>query len=557
MLKYELIGENDYIFGIKECISENRGLENIEELLNLDSSVEKDWKNLINIKKAVECIAKHIENKSNFFIIVDEDADGYSSAAIIYQYIKQHDDEINIKWYVHEEKVHGIKGVKIPPGTDIVIVPDSSSDEFEEHKKIKEKNIDIVVIDHHVIERGESPYAIIVNPQLGGDNNLSLSAAGVVYKVCKGLDDYFWTDFADNYLDLVALGNIADSMSMKEKETRYYVNKGLSEINNDFFRALINKQKYSLNGKLNPTSIGFLISPLINAVTRIGSVKDRIDMFKSFIGIKELVNYKPRGKDEILVPLVDDMARRCVNIKSKQNRIKEKISCDVKEIIHKYKLNNNKMIIVRYPNMQKGMSGLIANNIAQEYKRPSAVLSGDNNGTLSGSARGYDKSGFRNLKNVVLDTGFFEMAKGHLSAFGLEIKESNFDNAIISLNKYLQSVDFEKNVIDFLIPFESMNKYIIQEICSLEDVWGKEVEEPLLMIKEIELKKCNINLIGSKEDTITIAYNDVTYIMFKKDTNTYNQILNAQKLNIIGKAKINKYKEYVNHQICIDEYEII
>ncbi|PKR83526.1 DHH family phosphoesterase [Heyndrickxia camelliae] len=559
MFKYRLIGDNDYIFDVKGTIAKNRGITDIDEYLNLDHSVEIPWRKLINVEKAINCIGRHIEEKSKIYIVIDADTDGYTSGSIIYQYIKLQDNEIDIQWHVHKEKKHGIKDVVIPEDVDLVIIPDSSSDEHDIHKELSERGIEVVVIDHHEIELGESPYAIVVNPQLGGGNNLSLSAAGVVYKVCKGLDVYFWTNYADYFLDLVALGNIADSMSMKEKETRYYVNRGLNEINNDFFRALIKQQEYSLNGKINPTSVGFYISPLINAVTRIGSLQDRIDMFKAFIGTKERVPYKPRGSDEILVPLVDDMARRCYNAKNKQNRMRDKIAVEIVEKVTNEELYKNKVIIVHGIEMENGLTGLIANHISSKFKRPSLILSGKNEkGNLKGSARGYDQSGFKELKDIVLQTGLFEMAKGHSSAFGLEIKEENIQAANKALNELLKDVSFEDIYeIDFEIPYTSLNKSILKEICELEGLWGKGLEETLILVKNIEIDKVELHLIGKKEDTISIKHNEIEFIMFRQSSDIFQQMQNAETIELVGKAKVNEYKGNVNYQIYIDDFNIL
>src|SRR5690606_19781363 len=136
-----------------------------------------------------------------------------------------------------------------------------------------------------------------------------LSGAGVVIKFCEALDRNLGLDYSPSFYDLVALGNIADSMLMTELETRYYVQEGLKEVNNDFFNALISKQEYSMGGKVNITGVNFYISPLINSVIRVSNLSEKIDMFKAFIGEKELVKYKPRGSDETLVPLVSDVAR--------------------------------------------------------------------------------------------------------------------------------------------------------------------------------------------------------------------------------------------------------
>lgn len=559
MFTYRLIGENDYIFDVQGTISDNRGIADISKVLQIDKAAEISWKKLKNIDKAIQKIAFHIENKSKILLIIDADTDGYTSASIIYQYIKQQDEEANIEWIVHAEKKHGIKGIEIPNDVDFLIIPDASSSEAEEHRRIHNQGVDIVVIDHHEMEEEESPYAIIVNPQLGGGNNTDLSAAGVVYKVCKGLDEYFWTDYADYYLDLVALGNIADSMSMRNKETRYYVNRGLIDINNDFFKALLNQQEYSMKGKVNPISVSFYISPLTNSVTRVGTIDERRDLFKAFICHREMVAYKPRGKDEIMVPFVSDMARQCYNIKNRQNRIKEKLTQAIDTVIETNDLCVNKLLFISETvGMEKGLTGLIANSIASKYKRP-VLITGEENqeGVLTGSGRGYDKGGFKELRKEIIDSGLFNSAKGHMSAFGFELVKENKEKVMKVMN---QRLDLEFNdvfEVDFQLPLSSVTDLFLKQICELEDVWGKDLEEPYILINNIYPKKLNIKLVGKKEDTISFSHNNVSFVMFKQSKDVYEQIQSVESLEVLGKAKVNEYKGKKDYQIVIEDYNVI
>ena len=101
----------------------------------------------------------------------------------------------------------------------------------------KDKGIDIIVLDHHEREE-DNPYALIVNNQCSKDYpNKQLCGGGIVYRWLQALDDYYWNEFADDYLDLVAFSNISDVMDLREYETRYLVDCGLLNIKNKFLKA--------------------------------------------------------------------------------------------------------------------------------------------------------------------------------------------------------------------------------------------------------------------------------------------------------------------------------
>lgn len=555
MFKYNLIGDNDYLFDITGSLSQNRGVNDLNEYLNLDKKVTRSWKNYTNIHKAVEVISKHIDNNSNIFILPDQDADGYTSASIMYQYLKLQNNELNIEWDVHDKKIHGLNEMEILSHIDLVIIPDASSNEVEIHKKLTERGIDVVVIDHHDVSLEGDQYAIIVNPKQDNKGNVNLSGAGVVYKVCEALDDHYKTDYAEYFLDLVAVGLIGDMMSLKDKEIRYYVNEGLENINNDFLRSLIIKQEYSMKKVVNPTTIAFYIVPLINAVTRVGTKEERMDLFKAFIGHKELVKYKSRGSDEYqLVPFIDDMARQCTNIKNRQGRTSDKA---LNEIISKYVIDDNaKVLVIQDTTIQSGTSGLIANQLASKYMKPVLILSTESKETFKGSGRGCKT--FSDFKNTVNKTGLFEFAEGHDAAFGVEIKKENIPLVQDKLNKLLANEVFQVSYdVDFVLPINSVSTYFLEEITGLSNVWGRDISEPLFVVNKIDVSKVEISVIGKNQDTITFNHNDVSFIMFKQDINSIQDLMDAKMIEVIGKASVNEYKDNITYQTIISDYNIL
>ena len=97
-MKYQLFenSHNDRD-NIIETILFNRGIENPQEYLNLDSYCCNDYNNLDNIDKAVECFEQHFERKDDIVILVDCDPDGYTSAALIYNHIKELDENFPVR----------------------------------------------------------------------------------------------------------------------------------------------------------------------------------------------------------------------------------------------------------------------------------------------------------------------------------------------------------------------------------------------------------------------------------------------------------------------------
>ncbi|MFC8686002.1 DHH family phosphoesterase [Brevibacillus porteri] len=559
-MRYKLLGDNDYVFDPIGSVLSNRGIEDAEKYLNLNAKVCIPYSKLKSIDKAVCTTIKHIENKSVIYIMVDPDVDGFTSASILYSYLKLVSPELEIIWDVHKGKEHGIANITIPDNVNLVIVPDSGSNDFDKHKELYIKGIDVIILDHHEVEY-ESKHAIVINSQISDYPNKNLSGAGIVYKFCKALDDELWLDYADYFLDLVALGNISDSMSMGEYETRYFVNKGLKNINNEFFLALFKQQEYSTKGVASITNVSFYITPLINATIRFGTIEDKVDMFKAFIGEKSLVKYKPRGSDEFVYePFSTNMARRCYNLRSKQSRACGKIVEGLSQKVDLEILKGNKVVVLDARKELEGslLSGLIANQIASKYKRPTVVFSSFKNNLLCGSARGYNKSELKDFKDIVLKTGLFDYAQGHANAYGLGLKEEYVDQAITTLNMLLKDITFEEVFeVDFSLKANSISESLIYTIHEHSFIWGKGIEEPSFFISNLPVTKDNITLMGKNNDTVKINNNNIDFIFFKSSEDAYNQLLQEKEINVIGRASVNYFGKELHPRIIVDEYEFI
>jgi len=124
----------------------------------------------------------------------------------------------------------------------------------------------------------------------------------MIYKFCEVLDDKLGISQAHNYIDLAALGEIADVMDRTYTETNYIIMEGLKNIHNEGFKTLIESQAYSLKDKavspykgLTPIDIAFYIAPLINAITRVGTITEKEAMFYCFIEPNRAMQSTKRG----------------------------------------------------------------------------------------------------------------------------------------------------------------------------------------------------------------------------------------------------------------------
>lgn len=341
----------------------------------------------------------HIQNNDSIFMVVDEDADGYTSSAILLNYLHTLVPkyvESKIKYWVHEKKQHGIILDAIPEDTKLVIALDASSNEFELHKILAEKGIDVLIIDHHHAEKF-SEYACVINNQMCDYPTKSLSGAGMTFKFCTYLDSLRDTNFANNFIDLAALGIISDMMDLRDLETRHIVSTGLSQVRNPFFKTMIKRNQRSIGDDLTPMGVAFYVTPFINAVTRIGNQDDKILMFESMLDFKayEIIPSTKRGCSGQTETRVEQACRNCSNIKSRQATLRDKSLLTIENIIEEEHLLENKILAVRLADtsLDKNLTGLVANQIMGKYQKPVLILNKivkeDGEIYWEGSGRGY------------------------------------------------------------------------------------------------------------------------------------------------------------------------
>ena len=559
----------------KQTILLNRGIENWKQYLNLNEDCIHDFNLLKNIDKAVSCFVKHIENKSRIHIIVDSDVDGYTSASMVYRYIKQLGENINVTYSLHTKKQHGIsEDIEIPKDCELLIIPDAGSNDIEQCKELVEKGIDVIILDHHICDK-ENDFAIVVNNQMCDYPNKNFCGAGIVYKFLKAIDDELWEDYADKMLDIVALGNISDVMDMRECETRYYVDLGLSKIRSKLFKALIEKQSYSMNGVVNIISVQFYVTPILNSMIRVGSAEDKDLLFRAFIETDEVFKYKKRGEtEESDEDIYTRAARLCYNAKNRQGKEVQKGVDAIDKLIQEKEIYKDKVMFINVSDiLGETLTGLVAIKIAEKYNRPCLLLRRQKvreDGSLyyGGSCRNFDNSPIESLKDFLDSTGTFEFVQGHDNAAGISIPRENVTKSIELCNERLTDVDFQKYFnVDFDMECDDLSVAFIKAIDEMKDIFGQGIKEPLVHIKNIPIWSENFFVMGKNSNSWKVINDEgYAFVKFNVDVDKdevlqiYNSNLDREEeyslgnIDVVGTVSINNYNNILTPQIIIKDY---
>lgn len=557
-MKVKLINLPNPLFSPIEQVLFNRNISygDCNKFINLDINFRLDPLSLKNMEKGADLLLKHLKKNSNIYIIVDSDCDGYTSASALTIYLSTIKPDIKLNYIMHEGKEHGICE-PIPDDCDFLIIPDASSNEIEKHVELAQRNIDILILDHHLFNRNNDSPAVIINSQDGQYLNTQLCGVGVVYQFCRYLDSKLNINHADDIIDLVALGLIGDMMSLTSLETLSIITKGLLNINNKLFQAIIQKQSFSIK-EINPTSIAFYVVPLINAAIRMGTMEEKDVIFHAFIEPDKLIPSTKRGT-EGTETLSEQAVRYMSNCKNRQTTAVKNTMSDIENNIALNGLLKNSILTVIDENINSKIVGLVANKVASEYQRPTLVLHtiGDN---LVGSGRNYQHSEIEDFRKYLINTELFNFCEGHSSAFGTNISTNNLNDFIELTNDELKNIDFSRKFeVDFDFDINCPSELIFL-LNKYKYLYGQGIFEPLISVRNIKINKDNISILGANKNTLKIngEVPCMKFFLTDAEKDYFDDIIfndKQVKIDIVGKGNVNLFAGSYTPQIIIEDFE--
>ena len=575
-MRYQLIKPINPDYSTIEQILTNRGIKR-EDVYHYLNTTDDDISSPLDLGEkslnaAAQSIIQHIFSKDKTLVICDCDCDGFTSAALLINYLYDLFPtyvETGLKWFVHEDKQHGLEDVMDyinQKDFKLVICPDASSNDYEYHKQLKAKGIDVIVLDHHLAD-ATSEDAIVINNQLCGYENKELSGVGVVYQFCRFIDSKMQSNFADNYLDLVALGLTGDMMSLTSIETKHLINKGFEpeNIKNPYIYEMWQKNHFKLGDHITSIDAAFYIVPMVNAVQRSGTIEEKELLFKSMLkyeAFAEIASTK-RGCKGQTERLVDQAVRMSTNVKNRQTRAQDASMEYLENRIVKENMMDRKVLLFTLEpgKVDKNIAGLIANKISAKYQRPSCMLTkvGD---VYQGSARGYEMSGVTNFKDICDSTGCVNWTAGHQNAFGVSINVDKIDEFLEKTDAALANMTSEPvYYVDYIYNGADVNPQDILAISDLSNLWGKDLDEAMVAVKDIKISKDLVTVYRKTSNTLKITLPNKVSLMKFNATDEECEMLENQtgayiQMEIVGKCHKNEWMGNVSPQIFIEDWEI-
>ncbi|MBR6551701.1 MAG: single-stranded-DNA-specific exonuclease RecJ, partial [Clostridia bacterium] len=383
-------------------------------------------------------------------------------------------------------------------GTKLIITVDNGISAIEEIEKAKELEIDVVVTDHH--QAGEVlPDAVAVVDPHRKDCELDFrewAGVGVAFKLVSALASCDVYDLLEDYGDILAIGTIADIVSLKG-ENRILVRAGLAVLNEALINGTLRKGLKALidesGATKNMTSMNaaFRIAPRINAAGRMGSAERAIKLLLT------------DDNDEATL-----LAAEISSANAERQSTESGITEFAENYIEKHpEIKFSKVIVVDGENWHQGVIGIVASRLCEKYGKPCIVIS-KNGETAKGSGRSID--GFSLYEALSFCKDILVQYGGHKLAAGLTVETEKIDEFRKMLNEYAESVDDILPVLklDCKLNPASINLDMLSVINILEP-FGAENPQPLFGL--FNMKITGIQPVGSnKHIRLTVNKNGVS-----------------------------------------------
>lgn len=441
------------------------------------------------IDLAIQRLQQAWENQEKVTIWGDFDADGVTATSVLWEGLQPFFPfPKQLSYYIPNRlsESHGLneQGLKqlADAGVTLVITCDTGSTNLAEIEIAKKLGIDIIITDHHTLPAEEPAAIALLNPKYLIESHplYSLSGVAVAYKLIECLYESFPdipSQPVEELLDLVAIGLVADLVELRG-DCRYLAQQGIKKLaqqRENPTRPGVAELLYLCKKTGDrPMDISFGIGPRINAISRIqGDASFAVELLTS--------------REE---KTCQKLAQKTEAANTRRKELQKEIEKSVKQQIEALDLSTTGVIVLADAQWHAGVLGLVAGQIAQEYARPTVLLSLDESSTegvtfARGSARSVQQIDLYELLRS--QRHLLDRFGGHPFAAGLSLKAENlplFREAINQQFRQKYGAIAQEPIlnIDLTVTVEELGKELFQALKKLEP-YGMGNPIPRLLIK--------------------------------------------------------------------------
>jgi single-stranded-DNA-specific exonuclease len=435
-----------------------------------------------DMEKAVGRIQKAIARKQTIGVWGDFDVDGQTSTALLVHGLRRAGAQVRFHIPNRARESHGIRTefLKefIQPGLDLLITCDTGISELDALQYAAAQGLDVILTDHHSLPEQLPPALAIINPRmLPEDHPMSrLAGVGTAFQVIRGLfESINLRDAVNDYLDLVALGTIADLVEL-EGENRYYAQLGLSRMAGAMrpaLSAMLECAGYRNSG-VNESLIGYTLAPRLNAVGRLEDAGRNVDFLLS---------------DD--ADFLQQTAGWLEDLNSQRKLAVEGVYQSARAMLDKEPaLAQYAVLVLAKSGWEKGVVGIAASRLVEEFNKPVVLLNIDQE-TAAGSVRSV--AGIDIISAIRANAAYLNTYGGHPMAAGLSLNTSQLPAFREALSQTVRTaakgLPVESQLqVDAFLPLVNLTSNLADEIDRLAP-FGSGNPPPVLVTRALEVNK--------------------------------------------------------------------
>lgn len=487
-------------------ILKKRGLdtpEKREAFLHPSYDAKHDPFLLPDMQQAVDRLVTARQKQEKITIYGDYDIDGLTATTILLDALGsfgfKHVDAFIPNRFVegYGLTVDAIERIAAK-GAELIITVDCGSLSTKEIERAKELGVDVIVTDHHNVQKVQPPAIAVINPKrllqdypdeyenlrLKSDSKkvgelypfLDLAGCGVAFKLVQALQTKL-DGLADGQekwlLDLVALGTVCDVVTLMDENRAnvYWGLKVLAKTRRPGLKALMAVSRVEPE-KVNARSLGFGLGPRMNAAGRLERAQIALDMLTA---TDSMTAYEKAQELDAL-----NTARRADQDEIYKAALKQ-------AEMHK----DDSVLVVSAPEWNHGIVGIVAAKLLEKFGKPTFVLQ-EMGEEAKGSARSYGSfsaaDAIRSADDIITKGG------GHRLAAGVTLPTKNIDTFRKRVNEFyraegLSLAEQQKSLLpreDALAEIDHVSEELVEQIAALEP-FGSGNAQPILHSANLEV----------------------------------------------------------------------
>ncbi|UNC92892.1 single-stranded-DNA-specific exonuclease RecJ [Candidatus Contubernalis alkaliaceticus] len=366
-----------------------------------------DPESLKGLISARDRLKEALDKGKNIVVYGDYDVDGITGTVILVTFLRKLGGSVS--YYIPHRLTegYGLNSAALDrlkeQGADVVVTVDCGISSLVEVEHAKKLGLEIIVTDHHT-PLDSLPECVILNPKQAecGYPFKELAGVGVAFKL---LQSFLPREQWEEYLDLVALGTIADIVCLLD-ENRVLTRYGMDQLNvssRPGVQAL--KEACGFGGReISSGQISFSLAPRLNAAGRIGQTEKAVELL--------LTSSKDRAQE---------LAALLNGFNQERQKIEGKILKEAVKEIEEKGVEGKKVIVLAREGWHSGVMGIVASRLVDNYGRPVVIISleGEEGRGSARSVEGFNLIGaIQGCADLLIRYG------GHQQAAGLTISHS-------------------------------------------------------------------------------------------------------------------------------------